>query len=592
MNDTPRGIERGRDGFYHPASVEDVQELAAVANRQGVPLRVRGSGHSPKRAIHGDRYTGEGAPPADAIEVVLEQMKSVRFVEEHDDHAIVEVEAGCHLGRDPYDITKTSTWGNSFNHQIDQKGWALDGLGGISHQTIAGFMLTGSSGGSISRSAGGNIVGIEFVDGNGEVHDVSEGDEMFDAAGVSMGLLGVITKVRFRVQPRYNLAGGERTVEMADLPFDMFGEGNGKPSYVEYMKETPYSRVLWWPQNNVNRFQFWDARPMGADEPYEHQPFTILTATDSARGSLLMNLIGHIDDLNGLRAALREIDWYQRFREAHDEPIEEDINAYADPPCGQANQNHVMRDVEECLARALEDNGAGTAYTEPGPLSSLGAKVLTKFVRALVEGDMSALLVDNVVGPLLRKFLPSLIDEVVKLFIVIEDKKFQDRWFIGLPMDNQMDDKLWGTSFTELWMPIDQADEVMRRARDHFGTGDLEERYAKTGPYSLEVYPGPSSRFWMSPGYDQVSVRFNPFWLDSWPGRPVERFAPYWDMFKDLGFRTHWGKYLPPPSDAWRAHYRRVLPRFEDFLALRAKLDPKQIFVSKYWREHLGIPAA
>ena len=94
MNDTPRGIERGRDGFYHPASVEDVQELAAVANRQGVPLRVRGSGHSPKRAIHGDRYTGEGAPPADAIEVVLEQMKSVRFVEEHDDHAIVEVEAG------------------------------------------------------------------------------------------------------------------------------------------------------------------------------------------------------------------------------------------------------------------------------------------------------------------------------------------------------------------------------------------------------------------------------------------------------------------------------------------------------------------
>jgi len=587
MNDAPRGIERGRDGFFHPTSVEEVQKLTALANERGVPLRVRGAGHSPKRAIHGDRYTGRGTPPSDSIEVVLEQMDQVTFVEEHDDHAIVEVQAGCHLGRDPYDITKTSTWARSLNHQLDQKGWAINSLGGISHQTVSGFLLTGSSGGSVINSAGENIVGLQIVDGKGEVHEIGEGDEMFDAAGVSMGLLGVVTKVRLRVGPRYDIAGHEQTVEMADFPYDLFGEGD-KPSFVDHMKKQPYSRVLWWPQNDVNRLQLWEARRLGPDEPYEHQPFKILTPTDAALGSLMMNLIGHIDDLDGLRAALREIRWYERFRQAVDAPVEEDVNAYANPPCGPANQDHVMRDVEQCLARALE-GGGGTAYTEPGPLSIFSAKLLTKFVRALVEGKVSSVVADKLIGPLLRWRLPSLIDEVVKNFIVVDDKKFQDSWFVGLPMDNQMDDRLWGTSFTEMWMPIDEAPEVLRRARDYFGTGDLKERYGKTGPFSLEFYPGPSSRFWMSPGYDQVSIRFNPFWFDSWPGRPVERFAPYWEMFKDLGFRNHWGKYLPPASDAWRAHYRRVLPRFEDFLALRAELDPKQIFVSTYWREHLGI---
>jgi D-arabinono-1,4-lactone oxidase/FAD binding domain len=587
MTNEVRGLERGGDGYYHPESVQDVQRLVAEAKRRSVPLRVRGSGHSPKRAIHGDRFTGRGAPPADSLEVVLERMEKVTFVEQHEDHAVVEVEAGCHLGRDPYDPTQTSTWATSLNHQLDQMGYAMAGLGGISHQTVAGFMSTGSSGGSLTHAAGSDIVGVQLVDGRGEVHEVGEGDELFDAVGVSIGLCGVITKVRLKVGRRYDVIGRENTVALRDSPVDLFGANDGRPSLVDYMKETPYSRLLWWPQNDVDRVQFWEARRRREDETFQRQPFTILTPTDSALGSLLMTMIGHVDDLSRLPAVLREIGWYDRFREAFDKPVEEDINAYAGPPQGAANHDRVLRDVQACLTRAI--SAPGVATNAPGPLPALVAKILARALRALIEGSLPGWL-GRQLSAVLQRVLPRFIDEVVEQFIVIEDKHFQDNWMVALPMDNQMDDKLWGTSFTELWMPIDHAQEVMRRLRDYFGSGSLADRYRKTGPFSLEVYPGPSSRFWMSAGYDRVSVRLNPFWFDSWPGRPEERFAPYWDMVKDLDWRPHWGKYLPPASDAWRAHYRRVHPRLDDFLAKRAELDPDQLFVSRYWREHLGIP--
>ncbi len=33
------------------------------------------------------------------------------------------------------------------------------------------------------------------------------------------------------------------------------------------------------------------------------------------------------------------------------------------------------------------------------------------------------------------------------------ERVLEDRWFIGLPMDNQMDGLLMPTWFTELWIP-------------------------------------------------------------------------------------------------------------------------------------------
>jgi len=37
----------------------------------------------------------------------------------------------------------------------------------------------------------------------------------------------------------------------------------------------------------------------------------------------------------------------------------------------------------------------------------------------------------------------------------------------------------------------------------------------------------------------------------------------------------------------WADHYRASLPRFDDFMALRAIRDPDGLFFTEYWRTRL-----
>jgi hypothetical protein len=69
-------------------------------------------------------------------------------------------------------------------------------------------------------------------------------------------------------------------------------------------------------------------------------------------------------------------------------------------------------------------------------------------------------------------------------------------------------------------------------------------------------------------------------------------FQQFWDLFRDNGipFRLHWGKYLPDFDHAeWAAYFRSQLPRWDEFLALRSRLDPDNIFLTDYWRVHLHV---
>src|SRR5688572_14664220 len=167
--------ERGRDGFYHPASVDEVRELVLEARARGVNLRVRGSGHSVAASIRSDPRPAS-RPECGGMTVMLDRMRAVVIEPERDDeHAIVQVEGGCNLGLDPYDPSGTSTWENSLSVQLHRAGWALEALGGISHQTIAGFLMTGSAGGSTEHSLAATVLRLQFVDGTGRIHEAGAG---------------------------------------------------------------------------------------------------------------------------------------------------------------------------------------------------------------------------------------------------------------------------------------------------------------------------------------------------------------------------------------------------------------------------------
>ena len=97
------------------------------------------------------------------------------------------------------------------NYYLDDRGYALPILGGISHQTVAGFLQTSSSGGSIFHGMADSILSIEFVDGTGTSRIVQKGTDEFNAAVVSMGLFGIVTFVTFKLGQRYYVQGIDTT---------------------------------------------------------------------------------------------------------------------------------------------------------------------------------------------------------------------------------------------------------------------------------------------------------------------------------------------------------------------------------------------
>ncbi len=604
-------VARGPDGYHHPSTEAELQDLVARAHGERRQLRVLGAAHSYPMSIHTDGYRHGKPPPDGAFEVMLDRYRGITFAPAGDPGgALVEVEAGCHLGRDPYDPARSSTWDNSLNVALERRGLALAELSGISHQTIAGYLSTGSSGGSLVHSVHDQVVRLRLIDGTGTMHDVSRDDpdpakrDLFHAAGVSMGLLGVISKVWLRPEPTFNITGHEVTGPVEDAEVDLFG-----PGIAELLREAPYARILWWPQRGFRRAQVWQAERAAPSPDFEPKPFRMFgdqPRLASFAGSLLYTIIGNLDDIRAVPGKLEP--WFARLDADLDGAP--DVNACA--PLPDAGRRYTLDDVlsrlqgdlEGALSRSSPLARAGVAVRSaahalaaaiddgaPGGLPAALATAITDLVRRLLTGALESRAAE-LMARVLAELMPYLIDELLARFVTDGRQEFRDTWRCGLPMDNQMDSKLWPTSFTELWIPIEQGAAALRRLAEHFDAGgDPELAYARTGSFSFEIYGAGESPFWLSPSHGGPALRVNAFWFRRNAADPRETlFRELWDLLRPFGFRPHWGKHLPPPSDAWRAHYRRHIPKLEEFLKLRAALDPRQVFATRYWQEHLGIP--
>jgi hypothetical protein len=490
----------GSDGFYHPRSEGDVMELIAKARREGRVIRARGSGHSVLAAIYSDAGQSRRTDPG-GINLMLDQLREVTF---DDANMRVTAQAGCNLGRDPSDPTGTSTLENSLFYQLHRRGWAFPDTGGIIHQTVSGFLGTGSSGGSLHHSVGDQIVELQLIDGLGRKHVLSERQdrERFLAAGVSMGLLGIVVAVTFQCVPAFQIIGEESTTSEDDCAIDLFGSGSGRPSLEEFCRQHEHVRLMWWPQAGVRRVVTWYGRRMNAEElkdpryskpePYRQFPMIL-------RSSLPAQLFGGC--------------FYYGCR----------------------------------------------FWNHPG----LRGKATRGFLRlALV--------------PVIKMFAPKDGSN--------GPKRFWGPWWHVLPMDNEASDRLFPTSFTEMWIPLSETTAVLRRLRDHYRTTG----FRATGTYACEIYATKPSRFWMSPGYQREVVKIDMFWYGRNVGDPCESYYPqFWDLLRDFEYRFHWGKYLSSDS---ASYLKSLYPEWDSFMRMRSELDPEQVFVSPYWRKHLGIP--
>jgi FAD-linked oxidoreductase len=171
-----------------------VDELAAVLRQaadDGLAAKAVGSGHS---------FTS--AATTDGVLIRPEGLTAVRGIDRA--AGTVTAEAGVPL--------------RHLNAVLAAEGLSLTNMGDIMEQTVAGATSTGTHGtGRDSGSIAAQIVALELVTADGSVLTCSADDdpEVFAAARIGLGALGVISAITFAVEPVFLLTAREEP-----MPFD------------------------------------------------------------------------------------------------------------------------------------------------------------------------------------------------------------------------------------------------------------------------------------------------------------------------------------------------------------------------------------
>jgi len=161
-----------------PASLAELQELIATAKG---PIRAVGAGHSFTALV-----------PTEGTIVSLSRMSGLVS---HDQQSLqATLWAGTRLG--------------DVGAPLEQVGQALVNMPDIDEQTLAGSFATATHGtGADIGCMSTFIEGLQLVDARGELVDCDRqrNPELFQAARVSLGALGIVTQVRLQNVAPYRL---------------------------------------------------------------------------------------------------------------------------------------------------------------------------------------------------------------------------------------------------------------------------------------------------------------------------------------------------------------------------------------------------
>jgi len=167
--------------IVRPAGRDELAEAIGAAAAAGEKVRVAGSGHS---------FTETAL--SDGTLIRLEGLAGV--LDADPESGLVRVGGGTVLA--------------DLNEELARLGLAMENLGDIDRQTIAGAISTGTHGtGSKLRNISAQVEGMELVLGDGSVRHLgpSTNPELLRAARVGVGALGAISAVTLRCVPAFNL---------------------------------------------------------------------------------------------------------------------------------------------------------------------------------------------------------------------------------------------------------------------------------------------------------------------------------------------------------------------------------------------------
>ena len=169
------------DAIDRPSSEEEVAAAIGRAAGAGRSVRVAGAGHSFSDIVLTDGH-------------LLDLSRMDRVLSADRTTGLAEVEAGISI--------------RDLGPKLADHGLALENQGDVDPQSVAGAISTATHGtGAGFRNISAQVAGLRLITDGGEAVDCSEDSEpeLFRAARVGLGALGVITRVTLRCAPSYTL---------------------------------------------------------------------------------------------------------------------------------------------------------------------------------------------------------------------------------------------------------------------------------------------------------------------------------------------------------------------------------------------------
>ena len=215
-----------------PTSEAELADLVKQAAAAGLRVKAVGAGHS---------FTSIAC--TDGVLVDLGDYGRVLAHDAATGH--VTVEAGIPLHR--------------LCDELDARGLALENMGDIDRQSLAGATQTATHGTGLRfGNLSSQIVGMRLVTADGSLLDLSAGEnpDVFDAARVGLGALGLVSTVTLRCVPAFRLHAVEEPVPVDDVLRDLDDLVEGNDHFEFYW--VPHTR---WALTKRNRRTDEPARP-------------------------------------------------------------------------------------------------------------------------------------------------------------------------------------------------------------------------------------------------------------------------------------------------------------------------------------------
>ncbi|KAL0568926.1 hypothetical protein V5O48_013046 [Marasmius crinis-equi] len=204
---------------YRPSTVQEIQDIVKNASSQGIPVRASGNGHMWYDTMCSD-------DPRTVI-IKTDAVNGISDLQLSNGAGSVMIEAGA-------TFPQVADW-------LHKRGAALGYTLVNWNITIAGAIAMGAHRSSLREDSmvAAAALAMDIINGKGElVHLEKDDSDEWKAATTSLGLLGIIVRVKFAVLSDYKVFANQTTLDEDDvLNGDIFGQ------------ISPYvtANYWWWP---------------------------------------------------------------------------------------------------------------------------------------------------------------------------------------------------------------------------------------------------------------------------------------------------------------------------------------------------------